>query len=262
MMLWQMNMPAAFMNLRNFMIKRLRALFGRSPLFAFNLVYRDRWVAEQAASLPAGARLLDVGAGSCPYRPLFSHCEYRAQDFTGLQGEQLRHGGYGQIDYVCDAAAIPAGDHSFDAVLCTEMIEHVPDPLAVVQELARLLKPGGKLMLTAPLGSGIHQEPHHYYGGFTPYWYQRFLAQVGFKDIRVEPNAGSFKFYSQESIRFLSTTCPFGRLPWMPSLIWLPFWILLLPVLGGLVPLACHVLDQYDEDQRFTIGYHVTATRT
>lgn len=243
------------------MIKHIRAILGRSPIFSFNLVNRDRWVAKQAQSLATGSRLLDVGAGSCPYRPLFQHCDYRAQDFTGLQGEQLRHGGYGKIDYVCDATAIPAESGSFDAVLCTEMLEHVPDPQAVIQELARLLRSGGKLMLTAPLGSGIHQEPHHYYGGFTPFWYQKFLTQAGFTDIRIEPNAGSFKFFSQEAIRFLMTTCPFAKLPVLPSVLWLPFWLALLPALGVVVPFACHLLDRYDQDQRFTIGYHVTALR-
>lgn len=243
------------------MFKRLRAILGRSPLFSFNLAYRDRWVYDQASQLSHGSRVLDVGAGSCPYRSLFAHCEYRAQDFAGLQGEQLRHGGYGSIDYVCDAAVIPEEDASFDAILCTEMLEHVPDPLAVVRELARLLKPGGKLMLTAPLGSGIHQEPHHYYGGFTPYWYQRFLGEVGFKDIEVVANAGSFKFFSQESLRFLLTTWPFAKLPWVTSLFWLPIWVGLVPVLGIIIPLACHVLDRYDREQKFTVGYHVTAIR-
>lgn len=243
------------------MIKYLRTLFGRSPIFSFNLVNRDQWVAAQASLLVPGTRILDVGAGSCPYRPLFAHCEYRAQDFAGLEGEQLRHGAYGRIDYVCDASAIPAEDASFDAVLCTEMLEHVPDPGAVVREIARLLKPGGKLMLTAPLGSGIHQEPHHYFGGFTPYWYQRFLTEAGFREIQVEPNAGSFKFFSQEALRFLMSTTPFARLPWLPSVPWLPCWVALLPILGVCVPIACHVLDRFDRERRFTIGYHVTAIR-
>jgi SAM-dependent methyltransferase len=173
----------------------------------------------------------------------------------------LRHGGYGKIDYVSDAAAIPVPNASFDAVLCTEVLEHVPDPVAVVQELARVLRPGGKLLLTAPLGSGIHQEPHHYYGGFTPYWYHRFLGQVGFCDIQIEPNSGSFMFFSQESLRFLLTTRPFARLPPLPSLFWLPVWLCLLPVLGGMIPLICRSLDRYDHERRFTVGYHVTATR-
>src|SRR5690242_7099149 len=90
---------------------------GLTRFLAFNTTFRDLWVAHQAATLSAGAKVLDLGAGSCPYRPLFTHCEYHAQDFTGLQGAQLRHGGYGQIDYVCDATAIPVPDGSFDAVL-------------------------------------------------------------------------------------------------------------------------------------------------
>jgi ubiquinone/menaquinone biosynthesis C-methylase UbiE len=243
------------------MLEVLRRSLGRSPLFAFNLVGRDRWVAEQVARLPSGSKVLDVGAGSCPYRSLFAHCDYHAQDFAALQSDQLRDGAYGRIDYVCDATAIPAADGCFDAILCTEMLEHVPDPVAVIRECSRLLRPNGRLMLTAPLGSGIHQEPHHYYGGFTPYWYQRFLAQVGFQDIQVEANAGSFKFFSQESLRFLATTRPFARLPFLPSLLWLPLWLGLLPILGGVIPLACYGLDRYDREMRFTVGYHVTATR-
>lgn len=243
------------------MFNMIRKAFGRSPLFAFNLIYRDRWVAEQAALIPSRSRVLDVGAGSCPYRSLFAHCEYRAQDFAALKDDQLRFGGYGKIDYVCDAASIPSDDGSFDAILCTEMLEHVPDPVAVIKEFARLLKPGGQLMLTAPLGSGIHQAPHHYYGGFTPYWYQHFLAQTGFQDIKVVANAGSYKFFSQEAVRFLISTRPFVGLPLIPSLIWLPFWLCLLPILGGLVPLAAHSLDRHDQLQQFTIGYHVTASR-
>jgi len=242
-------------------LSQARKLLGRSALFAFNLVNRDRWVAIQAASLQAGSRILDIGAGSCPYRALFSHCDYRSQDFAGLKDDQLRHGSYGTIDYLCDATAIPADSASFDAILCTEMLEHVPDPGAVIQECARLLRPGGKFFVTAPLGSGIHQEPYHYYGGFTPYWYYQFLHQAGFANIIVEANAGSFAFFSQEAIRFLRTTRPFGILPMIPSLLWLPLWLLLLPILGGIIPLVCHFLDRYDKDRRFTVGYHVTATR-
>ncbi len=239
----------------------LRAWLASSRMFAFNLVNRDRWVAEQAARLPAGSRILDMGAGSCPYRRLFDHCQYQAQDFASLTGDQLRHGAYGQIDYRCDAAAVPVEDGSFDAILCTEVLEHLKEPIQVVSEMARILKPGGRLILTAPLGSGIHQEPHHYYGGYTPYWYREFLGTAGFEAIKIVANEGSLRFYSQESLRFLAMTQPFVRLPLLASLLWAPLWLLLLPVLGGLVPLASMALDRYDHEQRFTVGYHVTATR-
>lgn len=240
----------------------VRKLLNRSGIFGFNRENRDRWVGMQAARLAPGARVLDVGAGSCFYRPLFSHTKYETQDFEKLRDEQCRANGYGQIDYVCDATQIPVSDAYFDVVLCTEVLEHLPEPILAIKEFARILKPGGQLLLTAPLGSGIHQEPYHYYGGFTPYWYQTFLPQYGFTDVQIEPNAGSFKYFSQEALRFLITTRPFATLPLPVSLAWLPFWIALVPVLGLLVPLACKILDRYDHEQRFTVGYHVIAIRS
>ena len=72
----------------------------------------------------------------------------------------------------------PSGD-KIDVVVSFEVIEHVVDPMAVLVEFARLLKPGGKLLLTAPLLSHLHMEPHHYYGGFTRYWYEHWLPKHG-----------------------------------------------------------------------------------
>lgn len=244
------------------MLGSLRRRFAASELYSFNVVLRDRWIGAQAARVPAGSRVLDVGAGSAPYRKAFAHCEYLTQDFTQLQPDQLRHGGYAAIDYVCEAAAIPVPDASFDAILCTEMLEHVPEPIRVVRELGRILKPEGRLILTAPLGSGIHQEPFHFYGGYTPYWYQRFLAEAGFDWIQIESNAGSLRFFGQESIRFLRSTRPFAlRMPLAAELLWAPLWLLAIPVLGIAIPAACAILDRFDRDKRFTVGYHVTARR-
>ncbi len=237
--------------------------FSNSRLFAFNALTRDEWVKAQATALPEGALVLDVGAGSCPYRKFFVHCQYKTQDFARLQPDQLRYGDYGQIDYVCDASSIPVEANTFDAVLCTEVLEHVPEPVKVLHELGRILKPGGRLILTAPLGSGLHQEPHHYYGGYTPYWYQRFLPETGFRDVRMKANGGFFLFFSQEAIRFMRLSAP-KRMPekiWA-RILWTPFWLLLLPILGLLIPLICSILDRYDLSPRFTVGYHVTAVKS
>lgn len=241
--------------------KKIQKILFHNSVFAHNLINRDKWIAKQASMLSSGSRVLDVGAGSCPYRLYFKHCEYLSQDFTGLKSNQLRNGSYGKIDYICDAKSIPVEDSSFDAVLCTEMIEHVPEPEAVLKEIARILRPEGKLILTAPLGSGIHQEPYHFYGGFTPYWYQHFLEKVGFRLINIDPNEGTLKFFSQEALRFTIFTRPFYKLPFIVSMIWLPVWILLIPIMWAIIPLSCHLLDRYDDEKHFTIGYHVTAIK-
>jgi SAM-dependent methyltransferase len=245
------------------MPKTLRAWFSNSELFSFNLVLRDRFIAEQAMLLPQGSRVLDIGAGPCPYRFCFSHCDYKTQDFGQLEGERLRYGSYGQIDYVCDASAIPVPDGSFDAVVCTEVLEHHSEPIRVVKEIARILTKGGRLILTAPLGAGIHLEPYHFYSGYTPYWYRRFLSEAGFQQLTIKANEGSFRFFAQESLRFLSNTRPFRLgMPVFAELVWSVMWLALLPVLGILIPVVAKLIDRYDRDQRFTVGYHVTAVRS
>jgi ubiquinone/menaquinone biosynthesis C-methylase UbiE len=93
---------------------------------------------------------------------------------------------------VSDIVSIPVEDASFDAILCTEVLEHVPEPIRAIKEFARILKPGGTLFLTAPLGSGIHQDPYHFYGGYTPYWYRKFLTQNNFEGLKIEANGGFF----------------------------------------------------------------------
>jgi SAM-dependent methyltransferase len=240
----------------------LRTWLKNSRVFNHNLVNRDHWIGRQAAMLPAGSRVLDVGAGSVPYRAWFSHCDYKTQDFARLPDAQLRDQGYGEIDYISDATAIPVPNASFDAILCAEVLEHLPEPIKAINEFARILRPGGRLILTAPLGSGIHQEPHHFYGGYTEFWYRRFLHEAGFRDITVAPNDGSFMFFAQESIRFVRTTRP-GRLGMSPlaEAVWTPLWGVGALWLGIVVPLACRYLDRFDRERRFTVGYHVTAVR-
>jgi SAM-dependent methyltransferase len=140
---------------------------------------RDQWIQEHAQKLPPGSRVLDAGAGASKYRPFFQHCQYQTQDFCQYQGELVKY--LQPIDYVCDITAIPLPDATLDVILCTEVMEHVADPGAVLSEFARLVKPGGKVLLTAPLLSVLHMEPYHYFGGFTHYWYRYWLPAKGFK---------------------------------------------------------------------------------
>lgn len=228
--------------------------------FLFNQSSRDGWVKQQAALIPAGSRVLDVGAGSCPYRVYFSHCDYRTHDFEKLSSSQLRDKrGYGQMNYVGDICSIPVEDGSFDVVLCTEVLEHVPEPIRAVNEFSRIVKPGGKLIMTAPLGSGLHQEPYHFYGGYTPHWYRRFLGDAGFGEIQIEPNGGFFSFYGQECMRFILALAPWRS--WR-LLLWFPYWCLCVPWCLSAVMFS-RLLDRRVPDSGiFTVGYHVLARRS
>lgn len=227
--------------------------------FAFNEHSRDRWVALQALRIPADAAILDVGAGTCLYREFFRHCRYLTQDACQLKPRQLRgQSGYGQIDFVSDIVSIPIDSEAVDVVLCTEVLEHVPEPIRAVEEFARVLRPGGRLLLTAPLGSGLHQLPFHYYGGYTPQWYERFLSLYGFEDIDVKPNGGFFEHFGQESQRFAKLLSPrHGR----SNLRYWPIWIVSVPLFGWVMPVICAMLSPLDTTHEFTVGYHVSATK-
>jgi len=164
--------------------------FRRLREYLDNQHERDRFVRSQLARIPAGSRLLDAGAGSQRYRGVAQHLEYRAQDFGKYvedEKQTLAGGGgvsrepyaYGPIDILSNIWDMPVDDATFDAVLCTEVLEHVPYPIETVRELARVLKPGGRLILTAPSNALRHFDPHFYTSGFSDRWFERVLPENG-----------------------------------------------------------------------------------
>ncbi len=167
---------------------------------------RQNWLEATLAALPEGLRILDAGAGELKNRKFCSHLNYVSQDFClyagqgagntdGLQNETWDTSG---IDLMSDITAIPAPDGSFDAVLCSEVLEHVPDPVLALDEFARLLSPGGRLILTAPFSSLVHMAPYHFCSGFSRYWYEHHLKNRGFEIIELTANGDWFAWLHQE----------------------------------------------------------------
>jgi len=231
-------------------------------LLNWNARARDAWVRTQAARIAPGSCVLDIGAGGCPYRDAFAHCTYLTQDAALLQDDALAEGGYGAIDLRCDAIAIPLPDGACDAILCTEVLEHVPEPARVVAEAARLLRPDGTLLLTAPLGSGLHQEPHHYYGGYTPHWYRMVLGNCGFHDIRIQSNGGSLRHFAQWCLQMpLSLACDNVAQGPTHRVLGVLAGAALLPFVTPAALIAL-IADPLDTRRQFTCGYHVIATRS
>jgi len=173
---------------------------------------RDDWVIEKLKALPAGSVLLDAGAGSQKYRPNCAHLQYRAQDFGGVTRDaQEGFAGlkqdytYGKVDYEGNIWAVSAGDASFDAILCTEVFEHIPYPNETLTEFSRLLKPGGQLILTAPFASLRHMDPFFFYTGFSDRWYEHFLERSGFRPIEIVPQGDYNRSMAVEVFRTMRT---------------------------------------------------------
>ena len=171
---------------------------------------RTKWVEEKLNDIPKGKRILDAGAGELRYKPFCTHLDYVAQDFNMYDGKgdgkSLQMGSWEQseIDIICDIVDIPEPDNSFDVILCSEVFEHLPEPIKAIKEFSRLLKKSGKLILTAPFCSLSHFTPYHFYSGLNRYWYEKFLIQHGFKIIEIVQRGNYFEFIAQELIRLES----------------------------------------------------------
>ncbi len=122
--------------------------------------------------------------------------------------------------------ALPVRDAVFDTVLCNEVLEHVPEPAILISEAARVLKPGGILILTTPQTWGLHLEPQDFYR-YTRYGLCYLAEKSGLEVIEVTPTCGLWSTLAQRLADTVIYTYAAGRSRWMIELLSL----LLAPVL-------------------------------
>jgi ubiquinone/menaquinone biosynthesis C-methylase UbiE len=199
-----------------------------------NEIVRQSWLIDILFNVPAGHKILDAGAGELKNAPLCNHLEYVSQDacqYEGMgdkKGLQAGEWDTSKIDIICDIADIPEPDESFDVILCSEVLEHIPEPSKALDEFYRLLKPNGVLIITAPFSSLVHFAPFYYSTGFSRYWYEHHLPERGFEIESIEPNGDWYSLIKQEVIRFPglsrkndSWIWPLSYLAVMPLLLYL-----------------------------------------
>jgi len=145
---------------------------------------RIRHILAWLDKLPSGCTFLDAGAGNQPFR---QHCEkqgllYTSQDFGKYEGGEkwaninaIEWNGK-DCDIICDITAIPVPNSSFDFILCTEVLEHIFKPHSAINELVRVLKPGGEMFVTVPFASIPHQLPYFYNSGLSVEWFNEVAA--------------------------------------------------------------------------------------
>ena len=181
---------------------------------------RQQWLAQVLTAIPSGLRILDAGAGELRNKPLCAHLAYVSQDVCQYDGsgdhQGLQTGTWNtsRIDLVCDIINIPELDASFDIILCSEVFEHLPDALKALDEFSRLLKSGGKLILTAPFASLVHFAPYHYATGFSRYWYEYHLPARNFEILELVPNGDWFSYIKQELLRLPGMARQYGDRRW------------------------------------------------
>lgn len=142
---------------------------------------RAELIAEQAAKLPQVKNLLDVGGRGKPYACFFSS---RVANHYVLDVAEPAY----SVDVVGDARIMPFSDASMDVVLITQVLEHIPDPIAVIGEIRRILKPGGTLLLSVPSIFPQHGSPGDYWR-YMPQGLQWILRD--FHSVTVKGEAGT-----------------------------------------------------------------------
>ena len=168
----------------------------------------DEFYFRHVPKIPASSRVLDLGGTKIQKRGQFNINSYDLQlIYVNISPAK-------QPDVVADAANLPFEEACFDVVICSELLEHVPNPSAVLSEAYRVLCAGGILLICVPFMYRIHGDPDDY-GRYTDCFWQCALKEVGFDDITIEHQGLFFSVladFLKQYVGEVGVPRPFGRL--------------------------------------------------
>ena len=240
---------------------KLQDLFHKScPDFIKRLIdpltYNiDQFVISSVSELGPDKLLLDAGAGESRFKTRLKNVRYIAIDTAW--GDPRWD--YSKIDVVGSVDRLPFDSNVFDTIICTQVLEHVKKPQLVLNELFRVLKPGGVVCISAPQGWGVHQAPHDYFR-FTCYALSYLLRNAGFGKISIKPSCGYYSYLANRLTIFPKT------LFWQIQNRWLRAFLLPLEILSYIFfvvvfPLILNSLDSLDRQCDYTLNYFVKGTK-
>lgn len=222
-----------------------------------NTFLMTRLLAETARQLPATSRVLDAGAGEGRFQELFAHTNYVGVDLA--VGDSTWN--YSALDAINTLDRLCFADDSFDVVVFTQVMEHLPEPSAVLAELQRVLRPGGLLILVAPQSWHAHQIPHDFYR-YTAYGIRYLLQKNGLVAEKVQPLGGYFWYLSFQLQLLPYWTFSRNRVAsHLPAPLRLALKTAAVALFELCLPLLLFYLDPLDQVQEATLGHFCLARK-
>ena len=146
--------------------------------------------------------LLDFGCGAKPYRELFTRCDkYVGCDITDSGHDHVNE----DIDVYYDGVSLPFKDESFDSIFSSEVFEHVINLEVILPELNRVLKRGGKMLITVPFVWNEHEIPYDF-RRYTSYGIKKALNKYGFRVVKYKKSCSYVEMVFQMWCEYLRST--------------------------------------------------------
>lgn len=183
----------------------------------FYLIRRALFKHIRAYAPTLKGKLLDFGCGRKPYENLFSVNEY-----IGVDLEQTGHDHTNsKVDVFYDGRHLPFNDETFDALFCSEVLEHIFNPDEILPELNRVLKPGGRALITVPFCWNEHEIPYDY-ARYTSYGITHLLSKHGFRTLELK-KSGNFVHvvFQLWALYFFEKMKKYGRAGYAVSLLFI-----------------------------------------
>lgn len=119
--------------------------------------------------------ILDIGCGTKPYRSMFN-----SPNYIGLEIDTPEKREQAFADYFYEGKIFPFADNQFDSIVSFQVFEHIEHLDDVMKEIQRVLRPGGKILITVPFVWEEHETPYDF-RRFTSYGLISFLEKNNFK---------------------------------------------------------------------------------
>jgi len=161
--------------------------------------FQFQFIEELSAALPAGSLVVDVGAGQAELQRFFPDARYVGVDL----GVGDSNWDYSNLAVCCDVHNLPIAGDVADAALNLWVMEHVTQPVKMVKEMCRILKPGGKVLAFVPFVLHEHQVPYDFFR-YTRYGLKYVFEEAGFTDVTIVADTSPEYAMGYEAHKWLS----------------------------------------------------------